>query len=220
MDQALSNSEAVSMRILPWLQDTEADAVWYSWQATWRDVRIVDSQNRLFAVYNLDSHNLEDEGNRSALKQLFLQAAQLVDSDRDQLPDDWELRYFGNLSSKPADDADKDGLDNYTEFVFGTSPTDPNSRVLLRPKVVANGSQKTLSVSFRRPAGSMVDYRIDASSDLQQWSSGVADVLTSGVPRIAFDGTGTAEATFSLAKPVAGNPLGFLRVKATPKARP
>ncbi|MBM3846926.1 MAG: hypothetical protein FJ405_11665, partial [Verrucomicrobia bacterium] len=44
------------------------------------------------------------------------------DSDGDQMADDWELVNFGDLSAKPGDDADFDGLTNLQEFQRRTGP--------------------------------------------------------------------------------------------------
>src|SRR5688572_11153396 len=106
---AAYNSMATAGRTLPWLQDTLNDSVWTSWGVTWRDVRILDSRNQLFAVYNLTTRDLALVANRNALKQLLLQAAAFVDTDLDQLDDHWELLHFGNLSANPLGDADSDG---------------------------------------------------------------------------------------------------------------
>ncbi|MHB1305798.1 MAG: lamin tail domain-containing protein [Limisphaerales bacterium] len=75
----------------------------------------------------------------------------LVDTDRDGLPDDWERAYFlDELNPDDAgEDVDRDGLTNLEEFLAGTSPRDPGSRlgfdgvdgfidgVVLRFKVIA-----------------------------------------------------------------------------------
>lgn len=48
----------------------------------------------------------------------------------DSIPDSWQVQYFGlnnNDGSRNAD-PDADGQDNYSEYVYGTVPTDPNSR--------------------------------------------------------------------------------------------
>lgn len=44
------------------------------------------------------------------------------DSDSDGLPDDWEMRYFGNLDQGPDDDPDHDGKTNMEELLDGTDP--------------------------------------------------------------------------------------------------
>jgi hypothetical protein len=51
----------------------------------------------------------------------------VIDSDNDGLPDDWEIRFFGNLDQTGAGDPDGDGLDNATEFALGTFPNDPDT---------------------------------------------------------------------------------------------
>jgi len=55
-------------------------------------------------------------------------ADEFVDSDSDQLPDSWEIQYFGNLSIDGLSDVDADGL-NYAEerLLYGTDPNNPDS---------------------------------------------------------------------------------------------
>jgi hypothetical protein len=204
-------------RTLPWLQDTIQDGVWTRWNVVYRDFRILDSQNQLYAVYNLTDHDLSDPANRDALKQLLLQAAQSVDSNKDGLPDDWQLQYFGNLSAGPLADPDADGLDNFAEFAFGTNPNDPASALPLRASLSGAGDQQTLTITFRRRAGAILDYFIESSPDLKQWSASAANVLLLQPPRNLFDGTGTSEAAYSLTSPAIIQPAGFLRVRAVPR---
>src|SRR5262245_25819064 len=45
-----------------------------------------------------------------------------ADSDNDGLPDEWELRHFGNLNQGPNGDPDGDGLTNLQELAAGTNP--------------------------------------------------------------------------------------------------
>ncbi|MSP93072.1 MAG: hypothetical protein EXR79_14935 [Myxococcales bacterium] len=47
-----------------------------------------------------------------------------ADGDQDGLDDSWEAAWFGGLSQVPTGDPDKDGLDNATEYVLDTNPTD------------------------------------------------------------------------------------------------
>ncbi len=51
----------------------------------------------------------------------------LTDGDADGLPDEWELKIFGNLDQKGTDDADLDGLTNAEEYTAGTDPTNADS---------------------------------------------------------------------------------------------
>ena len=204
-------------RTLSWLQDTENESVWKRWQVVFRDLRILNSRNELYAVFNLTQHDLALETNRTTLKQYFLAAAKSLDTDADQLPDDWELRYFGNLEAKPGEDPDGDGADNFTEFACGTDPTNPKSYLPIKSGLASKGQQKLLSATFKRRAGAILDYQIETSPDLQQWTPSPAEILLMRPLRNLFDGTGTSEATYSLSQPIAEQPHRFLRIRAAPR---
>jgi len=62
-------------RFLPWLQDTLEQNVWGAWHVTWRDVVILDRENRVLHVYNLTTHDLANPTNYAALRDLLLGAA-------------------------------------------------------------------------------------------------------------------------------------------------
>jgi hypothetical protein len=56
------------------------------------------------------------------------QGASWVDEDGDSLPDDWEIEHFGGTAGQGSgDDFDNDGLDNGSEWIAGTNPSDPDS---------------------------------------------------------------------------------------------
>jgi len=70
-----------------------------------------------------------DGGNAGNFSDLFqvngstLTLVKLPDSDGDGLEDDWELYYFGDLTSTDGSfDTDSDGLSDAEEFALGTSP--------------------------------------------------------------------------------------------------
>ena len=48
-------------RDLPWLQDTEQERVWQQWNIQYRDLLILDTENRSVAVFNLTSTNLSTD---------------------------------------------------------------------------------------------------------------------------------------------------------------
>ena len=54
------------------------------------------------------------------------------DSNGNVVPDAWELQHFGNLTNHVSDDADRDGLSNYGEWVAGTNPTNDQSVLVFR----------------------------------------------------------------------------------------
>ena len=219
-DRSAYSQYITTGRTLPWLQDTTEQAVWSRWQAVEGDVRILDSQNHLYAVFNVGTQDLSLAQNREALKQLFLQVAKAVDADGNQLPDAWEQQVVLNLPAKASEDPDGDGRDNFTEFAFGTSPVNAQSSVPIRTSVVTAGEQSFLSVVFRRRAGSILDYFVEVSSDIQSWTGVTA--ADSEIPplRNLFDGTGTVEASYRLKQATSDQPRRFLRVRAVPRPRP
>ena len=76
--------------------------------------------------------------------------SEIVDTDADGLPDDWEIMHFGDLSRDGTDDLDVgggDGLTDLEEFLNGTDPNNPDS----------DGD--------RLPDGWEVDNGLDALSD-------------------------------------------------------
>jgi hypothetical protein len=62
-------------RDLPWLQDTVTDQVWTTWGVTYRDVWVLDRNNRLVGIFNVTTHNLALPANYQMLMDLFQQAA-------------------------------------------------------------------------------------------------------------------------------------------------
>ncbi len=50
-------------------------------------------------------------------------ADQFIDTDLDDLPDWWELKYFGNLTAPAGGNSDSDGLTNLQEYANSTNPT-------------------------------------------------------------------------------------------------
>ena len=56
---------------LPVLKDEATNAVWDSWDVTYRDVVILDGKNECYAVFNLTGNSIEDPANYAAIKALF-----------------------------------------------------------------------------------------------------------------------------------------------------
>ncbi len=47
----------------------------------------------------------------------------VIDTDNDNMPDDWELKYFGDTERDGNGDYDNDGLIDVNEYKYGTNPT-------------------------------------------------------------------------------------------------
>jgi hypothetical protein len=72
------------------------------------------------------------------------------DTDKDGLPDAWELANFGSLTAGPDDDPDGDGMSNRAEFLAGTSPVNAASALRLSLQPAAAGG---MQLQFTRAAG-------------------------------------------------------------------
>ena len=109
-DVLLSNDDAAWRPALTNASGTNATLVNFAF-ANWpaRYVRIVGHTNS------------QDDFN--SLTEVVIHYSTPVDSDRDGLPDIWEMYYFGNLTNTPAGDPDGDLLSNAYEFLHGTDPT-------------------------------------------------------------------------------------------------
>ena len=214
-----SNGGITAGLTYPWLQDTALEAVWSRWQCVKDDLVIVDSRNHRVTVFNLGQHDLTAGENREALKQLLLRTAVVVDSDSDHLPDDWELQCLGSTTPAPGEDTDGDGRNNFTEFAFGTNPNDPKSAAPLQPGTITTGLPRLGSITFHRRAGSILDYFIETSSDLEHWTLITAAVATAGPPQNLFNGTGTALVRVTLKPATNDLSCGFIRIRAVPRSQ-
>jgi hypothetical protein len=211
---AADNPLVTAERTLPWLQDNFVNSAWEAWNVTWRDVRILNGRNELLYVYNLTINDLSIAANRAKLKQMFLSAAAWVDSDHDGLSDDWEILQFGNLSMAANEDPDGDSADNFAEYAFGTNPLNSNSKPTFTAVVRGTGESRQLGLVFQRRAGRGVDYYIEASPDLVQWTA-EPTVITATEPFTNFyDGAGIGRSEYRLTAPIPSQGAGFLRVRA------
>ena len=71
-----ANDTITEGRDLPWLQETDEALVWTPWDVTYRDVIVLDGENKVFGVFNLTSQSLAEEDNYNTLKTLIIGAAQ------------------------------------------------------------------------------------------------------------------------------------------------
>ncbi|MEC7949631.1 MAG: hypothetical protein VX265_18835 [Myxococcota bacterium] len=59
---------------LPLLQDDRRTRVWTRWNATYRDVHVVDRENFRVGVFNLTQNDLGEPENYAALKAMLIEA--------------------------------------------------------------------------------------------------------------------------------------------------
>jgi hypothetical protein len=62
-------------RDLPWLQPTTEEPVWATWGIEYRDVVLLDGENRAVAVYNLTTNDLSEPLLYEELRTLFIDAS-------------------------------------------------------------------------------------------------------------------------------------------------
>ena len=74
-EECSGNVAMTNGRDLPWLQDAETVGVWDDWAVTYRDVVVLDADNRIFAIYNVTTHNLAEPDDYAGLRTILLAAA-------------------------------------------------------------------------------------------------------------------------------------------------
>ena len=72
--------------------------------------------------------------------------------DTDNLPDDWEIENFGDVSQTDEDDPDGDGLSNIEEYQLGTDPADFDSD----GDGVSDGSEVELVIELLHHAAEII----------------------------------------------------------------
>jgi hypothetical protein len=132
------------------------------------------------------------------------------DSDADTLPDYWEVAVFGNLlTASLVSDADLDGLSDVLEYQLGTNPLSPNSNPL-------GVSTDSWSVIFsNNPSDTDGDGVIDALEDATTvlnpaMASRVPVAINSGVSYSIDAGAGNQLRSVHTALTGAGAPANIL----------
>jgi autotransporter-associated beta strand protein len=96
------------------------------------------------------------------------------DSDSDNLPDDWEITYFGNTGAQTGTgDADADGTNNRTEYLLGLDPTNGSQRFAAAQSNVVPGTGVTLTW----PAQNGLTFQVSRSTTLGTWTP-IGGVIT------------------------------------------
>lgn len=114
----------------------------------------------------------------------------------------------GNPLDGAEDDADRDGVANFLEFVFGTSPVDAGS--VLRPPVstVEVSGQRYLQMTVPRVPGRLFSGLVEVSGDLSEWRSGAPFTTV-------VEESETSMVVRDLAPVGPVHPKRFIRFKAT-----
>ena len=73
--QESGNSAIVVGNSIPWLQDLAAQNVWSDWSVTYRDVIVLDDENKVARIYNLTEHDLGNPVYYNQLKGLLVEVA-------------------------------------------------------------------------------------------------------------------------------------------------
>lgn len=215
-NHASANARATTGRTLPWLQDRMEVAAWRQWDVVYRDVRILDPLNRLVGVFNLTTRNLLLPSNYDALKKMLLDAAVVVDSDQDRLPDAWEVKHFGHLGQGPREDSDLDGADNVAEWAHGTDPKSAASKPEIQLKVLKNGALNYLVATLRRPAPSLGQLSYETSLSLGDWTPGLARPILAVPDANLFDGSGCFSTSLRFDAAADAGTAGFFRIRLAP----
>jgi hypothetical protein len=74
-EESAGNAGMCAGRVLPWLQDQKPPDAWHLWQADFRDVIVIDDENKVVSTYNLTIHDLGVPANYTELRTLLITAA-------------------------------------------------------------------------------------------------------------------------------------------------
>ncbi|MEW6158418.1 MAG: hypothetical protein AB1813_13375 [Verrucomicrobiota bacterium] len=102
-------------------------------------------------------------------RDLFVVRLAAGDSDNDELPDDWEMNFFGNLNETGSRDVDEDGFSNLDEFKAGTNPT--NNTSLLRVITLTSATTGRVTLLWSAVPGRRYRVEFTNALDGSNWTA-------------------------------------------------
>ena len=102
------------------------------------------------------------------------------DLDGDQLPDPWEVQYFGatNVTDDATFDSDGDGLSNGEEYIADTDPDDGGDIPVLMIESTSDATVSQLMFDTSDQRMYHIDFR--SSVETGSWSTAVFEFLGAG----------------------------------------
>jgi hypothetical protein len=100
-----------------------------------------------------------------------------TDANSNNIPDPWEVTFFGGaLSNRTVlTDTDKDGMSDYAEFIAGTDPNNPLPSFRVTATRLTNGT-----VRLEWPTAPGFSYRVQTSTNATAWSPSGGWLLATG----------------------------------------
>ena len=112
----------------------------------------------------------------------------IVDTNANGLPDWWETDYFDAIGVNPNTDTDGDGMTNLQEYLAGTHPKNPASRLAItQTAFIPNGINRDFRLTF--PSATGITYRVEFNDTLalNSWITLGADLTGNGTDLQATD---------------------------------
>ena len=127
-----------------------------------------------------------DNASPPNVRTLNLSVTRLTDADQDGLPDFWQDQYgLTGADRSPTADPDHDNINNLLEYAFDMDPTKSDTAGLPVGTVAVDPAdgKRHLMLSYRRwIGGGGLQYVVEVSTDLVNWSSTDSDFEANGAP--------------------------------------